>query len=92
MYVVRFSIRDLAFATVIVAVGVGWYVDRARLEADRAFYQDQMFRKSEEVRDRRKRISELEAIIENAGIVIPPGPTIGDLLDAIHEKELTSPK
>ena len=89
---VRFSIRDLAFATVIVAIGVGWYVDRTRLQADRDYFRDQMFRKSEEIEYRRKRVSELEAIIENAGIVIPPGPTIGDVLDAIHQKELTAPK
>jgi hypothetical protein len=31
----RFSIRDLLWATLVVAMGLGWWVDRAELEVQR---------------------------------------------------------
>ena len=32
----RFTIRDVLWLTVVVALGVGWFVDRWQLDADRA--------------------------------------------------------
>ena len=31
----RFSIRDLLWATLVVAMGLGWWVDRTELEVQR---------------------------------------------------------
>ena len=34
----KFSIRDLFLVTMIVALAVGWWVDRSRLEGERKTY------------------------------------------------------
>jgi len=31
----RFTIRDVLWLTVVVALGVGWWLDRSRLESER---------------------------------------------------------
>lgn len=36
----KFSIRDLLLVTVIVALGVGWWVDRRRLANDKTLWRE----------------------------------------------------
>lgn len=36
----RFSIRDLLWLTVVVALGVGWWLDRSALERERERHEE----------------------------------------------------
>jgi hypothetical protein len=58
----RFSIRDVLWLTVVVALGVGWYLDNARLIAVNA----ELARRDAETRFAKLRALELsgEAIID----------------------------
>ena len=40
----RFSVRDLLFLTLLVAMGLGWYLDRAELSRERAHATEWMAR------------------------------------------------
>jgi hypothetical protein len=43
----RFTIRELVLLTLVVALGVGWWVDRSRLERQiSSFKSDEQFRRA----------------------------------------------
>ena len=56
----RFSIRDLLWLTALVAVLLGWWVDRNRLDQERFQARNAALRWFNEIHDRQLKITDAE--------------------------------
>jgi uncharacterized membrane-anchored protein YhcB (DUF1043 family) len=75
----RFSIRDVLWLTVVVALGVGWVIDRAQSAKDRralSLYQEQIQTELERTK-RELSIQRFRALRESelrGKVILPSGP------------------
>jgi hypothetical protein len=68
----RFSIRDVLWLTVVVALVVGWGVDRMRWQTGFSKLREELHDTRSERTQRWINMKQLERILEAKGIQLPP--------------------
>ena len=73
----KFSIRDILLVTLIVALAMGWWVDRSRLEKDNSQLRDHVAK---------RRLNALESEIRGPARVVIPGIDRDKNFEALLDK------
>jgi hypothetical protein len=83
----RFTIRDLLLLMVVVALALGWWLDRSTLVAARKLAEEAQASAIEDYEWTRERLSEYHAAIRRRGLSIATGT--GNQIEVMGQTQLT---
>jgi hypothetical protein len=81
----RYKIRDLLWLAMLVGLCAAWTVDHRALKSVQSQLKELLQQKTLDYKRARARVRQLESAMDSAGIPVPRGPTVEDVLDALGD-------
>lgn len=78
----RFRLCDLLWLTVLAGLCAAWATDHRELKRVQTQLKETLQHKTFDYKRARARVRQLESELDNAGLSVPRGPTVSDVLGA----------